>query len=225
MKIIKSVCGQDIFVDDKFYYLFSNYTWRINKRGYAERKSGKKRYLMHREVVGLEIGEDAQVDHKDLNKLNNQSSNLRIATQSENMINRAKYDGEFTSKYKGVHYCNRAKKWIAKIMIEKKNVYIGSYANEELAGEAYNNKAIELFGEFATLNTVDLSLVKPTDIKYKGVYFHSRDNKWVANGKINGKVHHLGYFSTQKEALGARNNWAKDNGKPTQEWRDINEKC
>ena len=41
------------------------------------------------------------------------------------------------------------------------------------------------------------------------------------NGKLKGKVYHLGYHETQKDALEARNKWAKDNNIPIQEWEEF----
>lgn len=221
MKIIKTECGQDIFVDDFTYDYLSKFKWRVNKRGYAYRNSHGA-VLMHRELMNLEVNDPTRVDHKDRNKLNNQLENLRLATQSENMSNREKYLGDYTSKYKGVHYDKRSNKWVAKIQFHSKSLYIGAYVNDDLAGYAYNKKALELFGEFAVLNEVNMDVVKNTPKVYRGVHLHSRDKKWVANGKLKGKVYHLGYHETQKDALEARNKWAKDNNIPIQEWEEFN---
>lgn len=219
MKTIKSSCGKKIQVDDKLYPYFSQFKWKVSPRGYAYRREGNAWIFMHREVLNLVVGDSALGEHRDRNRLNNQSDNLRHANQSENMINRQKYNGEHTSSLKGVHYCNRSEKWIAKIKFNGSSIYIGSYDNELRAGLNYNKKAMELFGEFAVLNDIDEGTLEPEPIVYKGVHFHTRDKKWVANGKIRGKVNHLGYHETQEEALQARNDWAKENNLPIQEWR------
>ena len=39
---------------------------------------------------------------------------------------------------------------------------------------------------------------------HMGVHFHSRDKKWVARIKIDGKYIHLGYYSSIDEAVDAR---------------------
>ena len=41
---------------------------------------------------------------------------------------------------------------------------------------------------------------KRTSSIYKGVCFHTRIGKWIANIKIDGKLKHLGYFTTEREA-------------------------
>ena len=60
-----------------------------------------------------------------------------------------------TSKYKGVHFYNRDNKWIARIMIDKKHLYLGGFDHENEAAERYNVEAIKLFGEFVLLNKIE----------------------------------------------------------------------
>ena len=95
------------------------------------------------------------VDHIDRNKLNNNIDNLRWVTHQENM-NQSKTINT-TSKYKGVSLKKGTVKWIAQIRLNNKIHYIGVFKNEKDAAIAYNKKASELFGEFASLNVVTLS--------------------------------------------------------------------
>ena len=62
-----------------------------------------------------------------------------------------------TSKYKGVHLRKDTNTWIAQIRFSNKLHYLGIYENEMDAAIAYNKKASELFGDFASLNVVTLS--------------------------------------------------------------------
>lgn len=50
-----------------------------------------------------------------------------------------------TSRYPGVYWNERDKKWIAQITKDKKRFYIGCFDNEEDAAMAYNKKVDELF--------------------------------------------------------------------------------
>lgn len=154
MKIILSNLGKEILVDDHLYPEFSKYSWKVNNYGYAYHGSGNSKIFMHKEIakiMGVEL-----LDHEDRNPCNNQLSNLRPCTQSQNMANRVKYaNPEHTSNYKGVHFCKTKQRWISKIKLQGKNKYIGSFKNEDEAGIAYNKVAKELFGEFCVLNEVE----------------------------------------------------------------------
>ena len=68
-------------------------------------------------------------------------------------MNKAKRTN-LSSQHKGVHFHKRSNKWVAQIKLNRKLFHLGSFSSEAEAGEAYNNKAIELFGEFAVLNDV-----------------------------------------------------------------------
>ena len=141
-------------VDDEDYDWLNEYKWHINIGGYAETKIkiNNKWFnkFMHR--ILIEPPKNMFVDHIDHNKLNNKKNNLRIATKSQNSMNRPKYNG--TSKYKGVCWDKRKNKYISEIMLNNKTYYLGEFMNEIDAAKAYNKKAIELHGEYAYLNEV-----------------------------------------------------------------------
>ena len=103
---------------------------------------------MHRLIMDAQ--ERQEIDHADGNGLNNQKDNLRFCTHSQNHMNRKPTKG--SSKYKGVSWHKAAKKWNARITLNKKTVSIGYFDSEIIAAKAYDEKAIELFGEFAKLN-------------------------------------------------------------------------
>jgi hypothetical protein len=86
------------------------------------------------------------------NKLDNQKHNLRLCTTSQNNMNQIPTRG--ISKYKGIYWHNRNKKWVAQIKSGNNRIHIGCFENEKDAARAYNEKAIELFGEFAYLNYI-----------------------------------------------------------------------
>ena len=96
------------------------------------------------------------VDHIDGNGYNNNYNNLRWCNHQLNQLNRKKTNNKCSSTYKGVYYDNgkwdRKKRWTAYITFNKKTIRLGRFNTEEEAKEAYNKKALELFGEFAKLN-------------------------------------------------------------------------
>ena len=137
---------------------------QMNPHGYYKinltKDRDKKTYTIHRLVAQEfvpkpEAGHKLVVDHIDRNKLNNQVSNLRYVSYSQNNINSGKRSGITTSKYKGVSWNTRCRKWRAKLKKDRLEIYLGSYDNEVDAARAYNERAIAEFGEHAYLN--DLS--------------------------------------------------------------------
>jgi phage-related minor tail protein len=149
-------------VDDEDYKRLNKYKWRMNKRGYActsvwLKGTGKGTVLlMHRLVLNTPKGMDTE--HRDQNKLNNQKSNLRVATRSQNMMNVIRKNNPAAhSKYKGVSKLNRPNlknKWLAYIRMDYKMHYFGYYATQEEAAHVYNQAAEQLFGDFASLNEI-----------------------------------------------------------------------
>jgi AP2 domain-containing protein len=139
-------------IDDADYALISQFTWYYNPEGYAiTRKTieGKRTTIwMHRLIMGAKPGQ--KVDHKDGSGLNNQRSNLRFATAANNMQNRRK-NRNTSSKYKGVTRMPNGR-WHAQVHHQRKTYHIGTFDVEEDAARAYDEKAAELFGEFAHFN-------------------------------------------------------------------------
>jgi len=62
-----------------------------------------------------------------------------------------RYSRPKTSKYVGVSLRPKSR-WSAVIVRYKKFYYLGTFDTEELAAEAYDDKAKELYGETARLN-------------------------------------------------------------------------
>lgn len=130
----------------------------INRYGYPtvslHNRGQTKNCTVHRLVASAflrEYSELLQVDHKDGERKNNQLNNLRMSSQTSNNGNARKLR-ESSSKYKGVYWHKRDKRWVSRIA--KNGVYhtCGRFEDEYLAALAYDKKAIELYGEFAMTN-------------------------------------------------------------------------
>lgn len=154
-----------VLVDSEDFVELDRYNWRLMRSAhgcYAGRSPTKEersigyptKVKMHRQMLGLITDTSIRIDHRNGNTLDNRRSNLRIATNSENMMNVAKRRTETSSIYKGVSWAKRYKKWRASIGYNYKVYNLGVYDSEREAAEAYNRKAGELFGEFAYLNTI-----------------------------------------------------------------------
>jgi len=111
--------------------------------------------LVWERMMGEPVPEGYLVDHRNRDKLDNRRSNLRLASRTQNEANKAKRKGKTSSQYKGVTFSKGLKKpWRAVITADKKNYSLGYYHTEAEAAREYNEKAKELFGEFAYLNDV-----------------------------------------------------------------------
>ncbi len=159
MKIIHLTKGYRTLVDDEDYERFNQFHWEAVERDntvYAVRKvsiEGRTKTLfLHREILGL-TEPSILTDHRDQDGLDNRKQNLRACNINENNRNQKARKG-CSSKYKGVHAVNKKRKWKAEIYIEGKKYNLGVHDNELDAARAYNEKAKELFGEFAWLNRI-----------------------------------------------------------------------
>lgn len=110
---------------------------------------------MHRFIMGLtKEDKDRVVDHIDHDTLNNQRSNLRICTPQENSMNQSLQKGR-TSRFKGVHFNTKRRRWVSSIKLDGKTTCLGLYSDEIEAAKRYDEEAVKLFGEFAFLNFND----------------------------------------------------------------------
>ena len=105
---------------------------------------------MHRQIMNAPKG--TPIDHKDHNGLNNTRENLRLATISENARNCEKTKRPTSSKYKGVCWNKKSKKWQAHIHYNGISIHLGLFDSEEDAAKAYDEAAKIYHGEFAVLN-------------------------------------------------------------------------
>jgi hypothetical protein len=167
MKWIELTQGKATVVDDNIFEYLSQWKWFAHKnttRGvyYAVRnstdKTTKKRKTisMHRVIMEMNIHRSMtckeQIDHIDLDGLNNAIENLRIATQSQNTANRLTFTFKKSSQYKGVYWSKKKRLWVTKLKVEGKEIFIGHFRQEENAAMAYDDAAIRYFGEFAKTN-------------------------------------------------------------------------
>ena len=160
MKEIFLTQGKVAIVDDADYERVNQYKWCAHKKHsglfYAVRQSPKENggqtlISMSRFILELELGDKRQADHQNHITLDNRRSNLRICTNQRNNMNR-KANKNTTSRFKGVSWSKRDKKWYAFIHIAEKTKYLGGFVIEELAALAYDMVAIREHGEFAQLN-------------------------------------------------------------------------
>jgi HNH endonuclease len=157
MREIELTNGGVALVDDEDYEFFMLKRWHKTtmKFGsvYAYRTfwmRGENRSLAIPMHSFLMIGHGGEsIDHIDGNQLNNQKSNLRSCSRSENMCNHKKRTDN-TSGFIGVgaHISG----YRASIQLKGHSYHIGCYETAEDAARARDEAALVLHGEFARLN-------------------------------------------------------------------------
>lgn len=146
-------------IDSADYEKTNKYKWTVcvtKYTQYAYATINNKKIPMHRFILNC----DNIVDHINGNGLDNRKHNLRLCTVMENNRNKQLYNS--ATKYKGVHYqeVKRNDKTYfyikSRIIVDKKQIYLGQFKNIIDAAIAYDKAAIKYFGEFARLNFPEL---------------------------------------------------------------------
>ena len=157
MKEVPLTQGQVALVDDEDFERLSDHKWcaqwhprrQLFVAVRSTPRPNRMTILMARQVMNAPPG--MEVDHRDHNTLNNQRGNLRICTVSQNQGN-ARNRAGCSSQFKGVCWDRQKQKWLARIRKNYKLHHLGRFNDETEAARAYNQAAVEMFGEFAHLN-------------------------------------------------------------------------
>jgi len=154
---IKLTRGQYAIVDPEDFERLNQYKWHCSHRGYAKRAvphapaKGRQRLVgMHQELCP--VPEGMVVDHINRNPLDNRKANLRPATRRQNTWNRKLTRKTRKTRYTGIHWDKRSRKWEVLVRIDGRNRGFGAYADEVEAAKAYDRVAKQHRGEFAALN-------------------------------------------------------------------------
>ena len=154
--MIKNILGCDFkYEDDKMYRKLKT-KWKCcndikANKGYIRIGINKKMYLLHRVIYKYfndewdltDSSSKNQIDHIDINPLDNRIENLRRVNNSQNQRNKNKKKN-CSSQYKGVYWHKQNNKWLAYIRIDGKIKHLGSFTNEEEAAEVYKKKYHEI---------------------------------------------------------------------------------
>lgn len=141
-----------VLVDDDDYNNLIRWKWAAllcdnRRRWYAIRTDGTG-ILMHRYLLGI-TDPAIEVDHRNGNGLDNQRSNIRKCTHTQNMQNRPGWSKR--SKFKGVQPAVSPGRWIMQIRVNGRKI-TSRHGYEEEAARRYDELAQLYFGEFARLN-------------------------------------------------------------------------
>ena len=137
-------------IDKEDYEKIQEHRWVDSYDGYIFTvvNIGNKKYktiFLHRLITNC--SHDKVVDHINHDKTDNRNSNLRICTRQENNMNRRIAKNNI-SNVTGVYFNEQSKKWIAYIMVNKEQKYLGIYENIEDAIAARKKAQEEIFQLF-----------------------------------------------------------------------------
>ena len=111
------------------------------------KENGKlvSRVRLHRFLMGLDNDDARIVDHINRNPMDCRKSNMRIATQAQNCLNKSARSNN-TTGYIGVH--KSSGKFQAAIWIAGKDIRLIRCEDRVLCAQMYNHAARLLYGEF-----------------------------------------------------------------------------
>jgi hypothetical protein len=158
--------GKFAIVDDFNYYKVCKYSWRVYPTKYTcyalsfkdvlksrYETMGKNRIIkrenIHMHKLLLDAPEGFEVDHINGNGLDNRMCNLRIATRSQNMMNKRKAKGKKYG-YKGIFPLRN--KFRAEVIVNGEKFVSESFVNAIDAARKYDEMALIHHGEFAKTN-------------------------------------------------------------------------
>lgn len=156
MKEIQLTQGQVALVDDwnyedvnqwKWYAMWDKHTKSFYAMRHTSKSSGAKPVLMHSYIAKTPKG--MKTDHINHKTLDNQEANLRVCTNSQNLMSRGKQSNN-TSGYKGVS--NNRGKWRAQIRTNGKVKFLGYWDTPEDAAIAYDVASRLIHGEYGFQN-------------------------------------------------------------------------
>ena len=139
--------GEEFYFDLEDYNKIKSHCWFFDgyDRYIAANINGKK---VHLHKIILKCKNNTEVDHINRKKYDCRKSNLRIATRSQNSMNKDLRSNN-TSGVTGVNWNKKENKWESRISVNNKAVRLGYYScfddavKARLVGEKY------YYGEFA----------------------------------------------------------------------------
>ena len=150
MKTFPLPSGEFLIVDDEDADRISNLTlWRKIKRSGQKYVFGtctdcEKPKIIN--IARLVMGETTPkmfVDHINGDGLDNRKENLRVLTNRQN-VKAFQRKRKGTSRFRGVSWKSREKKWCAQAGGHGDKTWIGYFETEEEAAAAYNKRALEI---------------------------------------------------------------------------------
>lgn len=144
--------GEPFYVDADDYDKVKNITWCKGTGGYIIGKLKGKNVSIHRLIMDFPKGFDVDHKHGEKSRHDNRKSNLRIATESQNCINK-NIQSNNTSGCTGVSFDKGKQRWRAEIWFQGKRIHLGWFKDFEDAVAVRKQAEEEYFGEWSYGNS------------------------------------------------------------------------
>ena len=122
---VATACGCVVVLDEEGLQRLDGRSLSMGSHGYAQVWDGKV-VLLHRWLMGLEVGDPLTVDHRNRDRLDNRIANLRVCTRAENNQNRR---GQRI-------YRTPCGRYEAKVQMDGVRHFLGTFTTEQEARQA-----------------------------------------------------------------------------------------
>lgn len=145
--------GEKFFVDTEDFEKIKDICWFKDKHGYLVGYKDKEYLTLHRLIMGC-LDDNMVVDHIGGSNTihDNRKENLRIATRSQNCMNRMLASNN-TSGVTGVSWDSQMQKWRVQIGIENQRKHLGLFDDFEKAIKIRKEAEEKYFGEYSYDNS------------------------------------------------------------------------
>jgi hypothetical protein len=143
--------GEIFIFDGEDFELIKNKLWCRNKCTCGVYVVSTRGERLHRLIVSAPKG--FEVDHIDMNSLDNRKKNLRICSHRQNQCNQSVQSNN-TSGVAGVAFNKARRKFSSRIKFFGRELSLGYYASFTEAVQARNEGMKWLFGDFARYENV-----------------------------------------------------------------------
>lgn len=153
--------GEEFYFDLEDYDLIKDYCWYVTTENYVashQIHNRNKIVLMHRIIMNPH-NENLYIDHihGEESRRDNRKSNLRICTRQENNRNK-RIRSDNTSGVTGVHWHKPTERWRAYIIVDKKQIHLGSFRDFDNAVIARKKAEEKYFGEYSYDNSMNMEV-------------------------------------------------------------------
>lgn len=133
-------------IDEADWPLVSGFALYVGNHGYASFSRWYDGASHPQTLHGflMKPPKGTHVDHINGDKLDNRRANLRVVSPSQNQANRHRLNKNNTSGVRGV--TRRGSRWIAQIMVDRRALYLGTFATPEEAVLVRREAELQYFG-------------------------------------------------------------------------------